>query len=57
MIGDAIVRQKHSNFLINTNQATSKNIEDLGNEIKTRVLNKFNINLDWEIKIIGDNIV
>ena len=57
MIGDAIVSQKHSNFLINTNQATSKNIEDLGNEIKTRVLNKFNINLDWEIKIIGDNIV
>ena len=56
MIGDAIVSEKHSNFLINTNKATSKNIEELGNEIKERVLKKFNINLDWEIKIIGDNI-
>ena len=53
--GDAMVSLKHSNFLINNNNSTAKEIEDLGNDIQERVYKKFNINLEWEIKIIGDH--
>lgn len=52
-VGDAIVSEKHANFIINTNKASAKNIEDLGKKIIDRVFSKFNILLDWEIKIIG----
>ena len=52
-VGDAIVSEKHANFIINTNKASAKNIEDLGKKIIDKVYSKFNILLDWEIKIIG----
>ena len=52
-VGDAIVSNKHSNFLINTNKATAEQIENLGKLIIEKVYNKFQILLEWEIKIIG----
>jgi len=54
-IGDAHVSEIHSNFLINDNNASAKQIEDLGKLIIEKVYNKFQINLEWEIIIIGDN--
>jgi len=53
-IGDAFVSDKHSNFLINNGNATASDLEDLGKLVIERVYNKFNIKLDWEVKIIGD---
>ena len=53
-IGDAVVSSKHANFLINTDNATAGQIEDLGKLIIEKVYNKFQIILDWEIKIVGD---
>ena len=52
-IGDAFVSTKHANFLINTNNASASELEELGKKIIERVYNKFNILLEWEIKIIG----
>ena len=52
-MGGAIVSPKHANFLINDNNASANDIESLGEKIKEKVLNKFGISLDWEIKIIG----
>ena len=52
-IGDAYVSDRHANFLINTDKATATEIEQLGNKIIDKVYSKFNIILDWEIKIIG----
>ena len=52
-VGDVFVSKKHANFLINTNNANASQIEDLGFKIIDRVYNKFNIRLEWEIKIIG----
>ena len=52
-VGDAVVSDKHANFLININNASATDIEDLGSIIMERVYKKFNINLEWEIKIIG----
>ena len=53
-VGDAVVSSKHANFLINTDNATAGQIEDLGKLIIEKVYNKFQIILDWEIKIVGD---
>ncbi len=53
--GDAIVSEKHSNFIINTGNASANDIESLGEKVRERVYRKFNILLDWEIKIIGTN--
>jgi len=52
-VGDVIVSEKHANFLINLNQASASEIEDLGSMIIDAVYDKFNIKLEWEIKIIG----
>ena len=52
-VGDAFVSEKHANFLINKNQASATDIENLGKTIIDKVYAKFNIKLEWEIKIIG----
>jgi UDP-N-acetylmuramate dehydrogenase len=52
-IGDAQVSEKHCNFLLNLGNATSAEIEDLGEEVRRRVMEKTNIQLEWEIQRIG----
>ena len=52
--GNAIVSDHHANFLINKGNATANDIENLGKLIIDKVYNKFNIELEWEVKIIGD---
>ena len=52
--GDAMVSDLHSNFFINTNKASASEIEDLGKLIIDKVYEKFQIILEWEIKIIGE---
>ena len=51
-IGDAQISQKHCNFLINNKNASSKELIALGEETRKAVLKAFNINLEWEIKIL-----
>ena len=52
-IGDAQVSEKHCNFLLNLGNATSAEIEELGEEVRRRVVEKTNIMLEWEIQRIG----
>lgn len=52
-IGNASVSEKHANFLINNNYARSLDLEILGEEIKEKVKEKYNVNLDWELLRIG----
>ena len=52
-IGGAQVSEKHCNFLLNLGNATSAEIEDLGEEVRRRVMEKCNIQLEWEIQRIG----
>jgi len=54
-VGDAIVSNKHSNFIINSNNASATDIENLGKMIVDKVYKNFNVILDWEIKIIGED--
>ena len=51
--GDAQVSEKHCNFLLNLGNATSAEIEELGEEVRRRVVEKTNIMLEWEIQRIG----
>lgn len=53
-IGDAQVSEKHTNFLINTANATSADIEALGEEVRARVLAHSGVELEWEIQRVGE---
>lgn len=52
-IGGAMVSPKHTNFLINTGEATAGQLEALGEEVRRQVLEKFGVELQWEIRRIG----
>lgn len=53
IVGDAQVSEMHCNFLINRGQATSADIENLGEDVRRRVKEKSGVELQWEIKRIG----
>ncbi len=53
-LGGAKVSNLHSNFLINYNNASSLDLEILGEEIKNKVWEKRKINLKWELIRIGE---
>ncbi len=53
-IGGAQVSEKHTNFLINTDDATSADIEALGEEVRARVLTHSGVDLIWEIQRVGE---
>ena len=52
--GDAMISEKHCNFFVNNGNAKSADIERLINKVKKTVYAKTGVNLELEIKIIGD---
>jgi len=50
--GDAAVYKGHANFLINTGEASSKDIRELAAELKQRVKKRFGITLEEEVVFI-----
>ncbi|MBS1101799.1 UDP-N-acetylmuramate dehydrogenase [Gluconobacter sp. Dm-62] len=52
-IGDAQVSEKHCNFLLNLGQASSADLETLGEAVREKVLAQSGVDLHWEIKRIG----
>ncbi|WP_088309529.1 UDP-N-acetylmuramate dehydrogenase [Novosphingobium sp. B 225] len=53
-LGGAQVSEKHTNFLLNTGNATSAEIEALGEEVRRRVRDKSGVMLEWEIQRVGN---
>lgn len=51
--GGAQMSEKHSNFLINTGDATATDLEELGEIVRKRVLETSGIPLEWEIMRVG----
>ena len=51
--GDAQVSPMHTNFLVNRGNATSADIEGLGEEVRRRVLETSGVELQWEIRRVG----
>ena len=52
--GDAIISEKHCNFFVNNGNAKASDIEKLIKKVKKKVHEKTGVNLELEIKIIGD---
>jgi len=52
--GDAVISKKHCNFFINKGKAKSSDIENLIKKVKNKVYEKTKINLELEIKIVGE---
>jgi UDP-N-acetylmuramate dehydrogenase len=52
-LGGAQVSEKHTNFLLNLGDATSADIEALGEEVRRRVKVKSGVELEWEIQRVG----
>ena len=53
-IGGAVVSEKHANFIINDQQATATDIEDLIEFVQNQVLNQTGISLQTEVHIVGE---
>lgn len=51
--GGAQVSEKHCNFLLNLGEATSADIEGLGEDVIRRVKDKTGVTLEWEIQRVG----
>ena len=52
--GDAMISKKHCNFFVNNGNAKSADIENLIKNVKNKVHAKTGIDLELEIKIIGE---
>ncbi|MBB5753023.1 UDP-N-acetylmuramate dehydrogenase [Prosthecomicrobium pneumaticum] len=53
VIGGAQVSEMHCNFLLNTGDATGRDLELLGETVRARVLATSGVRLEWEIKRLG----
>ena len=51
--GGAKMSELHANFMINPGEATAADLEALGEAVRSDVLAKSGVQLDWEIKRIG----
>ncbi len=54
--GGAQMSEMHSNFLINTGDATAEDLEELGEMVRKKVYDFSGITLDWEIMRIGEKL-
>ena len=52
--GGAMISQKHCNFFVNNGNAKFSDIENLIKKVKKKVYEKTGVNLELEIKIIGE---
>ncbi len=52
-IGDAMVSQKHTGFVVNMGNATFKDVTALISHVQNVVFEKFGVKLETEVKIVG----
>ena len=53
-IGGAEVSEKHAGFVVNNGDATAKNVLDVIKHVQKTVKEKFGVDLEPEIRIIGE---
>jgi len=53
-VGDALVSEKHANFIVNVGRATAEDVLQLIAQIKQKVFEKFNIELKLEVQVVGE---
>ncbi|MGI9259823.1 MAG: UDP-N-acetylmuramate dehydrogenase, partial [Gammaproteobacteria bacterium] len=55
--GDAVVSDKHANFILNRGAATAADVEALIEEVRERVVEHSGAELQLEVRIIGESQV
>ena len=55
-VGEAYISEKHCNFFVNKRNAKSDDLENLINQVKSKVFKKMGINLELELQIIGEKL-
>ena len=53
-MGGAMISEKHANFIVNTGNASSKDILALIDLAKKRVREDFGVGLELEIQVVGE---
>ena len=53
-IGGAMVSEKHAGFIVNTGDATAKDVIELIKYIKDKVYENYKVKIEEEIKIVGE---
>ncbi len=53
-INDAFISSSHANYIMNRGEASSSDVYKLSQICKEKVLEKFNIELEYEIQLLGD---
>ncbi|WP_409431892.1 UDP-N-acetylmuramate dehydrogenase [Litorimonas sp. RW-G-Af-16] len=53
-VGGAQMSEKHCNFMINADNASAADLEQLGETIREKVKASEGVDLDWEVKRIGE---
>lgn len=54
-VGDAYVSDKHAGFIVNKGKATAKDVLSLIDIVKKKVYEKFNLNIELEIEVLGED--
>lgn len=54
-LGGAQMSPQHCNFMINTGGASATDLEELGEQVRKRVLQTHAITLEWEIMRVGES--
>ena len=52
-VGGAMVSQKHAGFILNTGNATASDVYNLIRRIESRVMDRFGVRLEREVKLVG----
>lgn len=53
-IGDAVVADKHGNFIMNAGTASAADIRALAEQVRSEIKQKFDVELSYEVRIVGD---
>ena len=53
-VGGAQMSEQHCNFMINADGATAEDLEKLGETVRVRVLETQGVELQWEVRRIGE---
>ena len=53
-VGGANVSEKHAGFIVNTCNASAQDVLDLVKIIKEKVKEKFNVDIELEIQVLGE---
>lgn len=54
-VGDAYVSDKHAGFIVNKGNATAKEVLSLVKIVKKKVHEEFNIDIELEIEVLGED--